>query len=101
MWLADWLAQIDWSSSMTEARKGVLMHSDSKRDVRMQGFASELIGEVLTKGKGPLGQIGIPLNTEVNPQFASVALAVWIGFFLFAAVGYGNWGQQEGDNEIY
>jgi len=69
--------------------------------VAMLGFASELIGEVLTKGKGPLGQIGIPLNTEVNPQFASVALAVWIGFFLFAAVGYGNWGQQEGDNEIY
>ena len=28
----------------------------------MQGFAAELIGEVLTKGKGPLGQLvsGLP-----------------------------------------
>ena len=25
----------------------------------MQGFASELLGEVFTKGKGPFGQIGI------------------------------------------
>ncbi len=65
-----------------------------------QGFASELIGEVLTKGKGPLGQIGIPLK-EVNPTYASVALAVWVGFFLVAAVGFGNFGQQEGDEEIY
>ncbi|CAL8465037.1 g4572 [Coccomyxa elongata] len=69
--------------------------------VAMLGFASELIGEVLTKGKGPLGQIGIPLNTAVNPQYATVALAVWIGFFLVAAIGFGNFGQQEGDNEIY
>lgn len=77
------------------------MNSMMKELLSLQGFASELIGEVLTKGKGPLGQIGIPLNSEVNPQYASVALAVWIGFFLFAAIGFGNFGQQDGDNEIY
>ena len=116
----------------------------------MQGFASELLGEVFTKGKGPFGQIGIPLGQPLNSEYAGVALAVWVschcylcalpsglppcmnpfilqvpanstqrlamvshfcderkrpclqvGFFLFAAIGFGNFGQQEGNDEIY
>ena len=44
----------------------------------MQGFASELLGEVFTKGKGPFGQIGIPLGQPLNSEYAGVALAVWV-----------------------
>ncbi|CAK0787138.1 hypothetical protein CVIRNUC_010354 [Coccomyxa viridis] len=69
--------------------------------VAMLGFASELLGEVFTKGKGPFGQIGIPLGQPLNSEYAGVALAVWVGFFLFAAIGFGNFGQQEGNDEIY
>eukprot|EP00884_Botryococcus_braunii_P003796 jgi/Botrbrau1/13417/Bobra.0082s0023.1 len=69
----------------------------------MLGFAAELIGEVLTKGKGPLGQLGVPFNLPLNPGLAGFGLAVWIGFFAVAAIGYGPqyWGQREGDEEIY
>nr|WOH23173.1 chloroplast photosystem II subunit S [Lobosphaera incisa] len=67
----------------------------------MIGFASALIGEKLTGGKGPLGQLGVPLGLELNPTYGWVGLAVWVGFFLVAAIGYGNFGQQEGDEEIY
>ncbi|KAK9823550.1 hypothetical protein WJX72_003663 [[Myrmecia] bisecta] len=69
--------------------------------VAMLGFAAALIGEKLTGGKGPLGQVGLPLNVNVNPAYASVGLAVWIGFFLVAAVGYNNFGQQDGNEDIY
>jgi len=65
----------------------------------MLGFAAELIGEVLTKGKGPLGQLGFPVTQ--HPEAAAFGLALWVGFFLVAAVGYGNFGQQEGNEEIY
>ncbi len=44
----------------------------------MQGFASELLGEVFTKGKGPFGQIGVPLGQPLNSEYAGVALAVWV-----------------------
>ena len=43
-----------------------------------QGFASELLGEVFTKGKGPFGQLGIPLGQPLNSEYAGVALAVWV-----------------------
>jgi hypothetical protein len=45
-------------------------------------------GEILTKGKGPLGQLGVPLGLPLNPGYAGFGLAVWIGFFLVAAIGY-------------
>ena len=53
----------------------------------MQGFASELLGEVFTKGKGPFGQIGIPLGQPLNSEYAGVALAVWVSrhCYLFGA----------------
>ena len=44
----------------------------------VQGFASELLGEVFTKGKGPFGQIGVPLGQPLNAEYAGVALAVWV-----------------------
>jgi len=69
--------------------------------VAMLGFAAELVGEVLTKGKGPIGQLGLPLGLPLNPELAGFGLAVWVGFFLVAAIGYGNFGQQEGDEGIY
>jgi len=66
----------------------------------MVGFAAALIGEKLT-GKGPVGQLGLPFDLPVNPVYAGVGLAVWVGFFLIAAVGFGNYGQTEGDEGIY
>jgi photosystem II protein len=66
----------------------------------MLGFASELIGELNTGGKGPLGQLGLPLNLPLNPELAGFGLAVWVGFALVAALG-GNFGQTEGDEDIY
>jgi len=68
--------------------------------VAMIGFASELLGEIQTGGKGPLGQLGVPL-TPKGEQFAGVALALWIGVFLVAAIGFNKYGQQEGNEEIY
>lgn len=46
--------------------------------VTTQGFASELLGELYTKGKGPFGQIGVPLGQPLNTEYAGVALAVWV-----------------------
>lgn len=40
--------------------------------------------QVLTKGKGPLGQLGLPLNLPLNPELAGFGLAIWVGFFLVA-----------------
>jgi photosystem II protein len=69
--------------------------------VAMLGFAFAIIGEKLTGGKGPLAQIGIPLGQPLNPTYAGLALAVWIGFFGLAAIGYNNFGQTDGDEGIY
>ncbi|KAK9852590.1 hypothetical protein WJX84_007151 [Apatococcus fuscideae] len=68
--------------------------------VAMLGFASELLGEIQTAGKGPLGQLGVPL-TPVGKEYAGFALALWIGVFAVAAVGFNRVGQQEGNEEIY
>lgn len=40
--------------------------------------------QVLTKGKGPLGQLGLPLNLPLNSELAGFGLAIWVGFFLVA-----------------
>ena len=57
-------------------------------------------GEIQTAGKGPLGQLGVPL-TPVGKEYAGFALALWIGVFAVAAVGFNRVGQQEGNEEIY
>ena len=67
----------------------------------MLGFAADLIGEQLTGGKGPLQQIGLGIGQPLNPDLAGFGLAVWIGFFALAAVGFGKLGQQTGGNDIY
>ena len=36
-----------------------------------------------------------------RPDVAAFGLAIWVGFFLVAAIGFGNFGQQEGNEEIY
>lgn len=69
-------------------------------DVVLQGFASELVGEKLSGGKGPLGQLGFSVAPAAQ-GYEIVALGIWIGFFLVAAVGYGNFGQQEGNEDVY
>lgn len=53
----------------------------------MQGFASELLGELFTKGKGPFGQIGVPLGQPLNTEYAGVALAVWVSAQLSCFAG--------------
>jgi photosystem II protein len=69
--------------------------------IAMLGFASELIGEINTGGKGPLGQLGLPLNLPVNAELAGWGFAIWVGFALLAALSTGNWGEVEGDEDIY
>lgn len=66
----------------------------------MLGFAAAIVGEKLT-GKGPLGQIGIPFHLPLDPFYSTVALGVWVFFWGVSAVGYNNFGQTEGDEEIY
>ena len=44
------------------------------------------MAQVLTKGKGPIGQLGLPLGLPLNPELAGFGLAVWVGFFLVAGV---------------
>ena len=61
----------------------------------MLGFAADLIGEQLT-GKGPLAQIGLGTGQPLNPELAGFGLAVWVGFFALAAVGFGKLGEQTG-----
>ena len=41
---------------------------------------------MLTKGKGPIGQLGLPLGLPLNPELAGFGLAVWVGFFLVAGL---------------
>ncbi|KAL3151035.1 hypothetical protein ABBQ38_012904 [Trebouxia sp. C0009 RCD-2024] len=69
--------------------------------VAMIGFAAAIVGEIQTGGKGPLGQLALPIQTPVNPGLAGFGLAVWIGFSLFTAIGLGNLGQAQGGEDIY
>ena len=38
--------------------------------IAMIGFAAAIVGEIQTGGKGPLGQLALPINTPVNPDVA-------------------------------
>ena len=38
--------------------------------VAMIGFASAILGEIQTGGKGPLGQLALPIQTPLNSQVA-------------------------------
>ena len=40
--------------------------------VAMIGFAAAIVGEIQTGGKGPLGQLALPIQTPVNPGLAGV-----------------------------
>ena len=55
----------------------------------MLGFASAIIGEQLTNGKGPLAQIGLGIGQPLNTELAGAGLFLWIGVFAVAAIGYG------------
>ena len=57
--------------------------------VAMLGFASAIIGEQLTNGKGPLAQIGLGIGQPLNTELAGAGLFLWIGVFTVAAIGYG------------
>ena len=63
--------------------------------VAQLGFASALLGEVLT-GKGPLAQFG--LETGIPLQDAEFGLIVFIIFFVLAAVNEGS-GRFQYDND--
>lgn len=68
--------------------------------VAMIGFAASLVGEYFQGGKGPLGQLGIPM--PLYADYAAYALAGWTLFFFAAAIGTGNFpGEQEGGEDIY
>lgn len=41
--------------------------------IAMIGFAAALVGEIQTGGKGPLGQLALPIQTPVNPDVAGVS----------------------------
>lgn len=66
----------------------------------MLGFSAALVGEKLT-GKGPLGQLGLELHIPYNPTYATFGLVLWVAFWAFSAFGYNNFGQTEGDEDIY
>lgn len=38
--------------------------------IAMIGFAAAIVGEIQTGGKGPLGQLALPIQTPVNPGLA-------------------------------
>lgn len=38
----------------------------------MIGFAAAIVGEIQTGGKGPLGQLALPVHTPVNPDVAGM-----------------------------
>ena len=42
--------------------------------VAMIGFAAAIVGEIQTGGKGPLGQLALPIHTPVNPGLAGGCL---------------------------
>lgn len=70
----------------------------------MLGFASALIGDVLTS-KGPIAQVAGYLHTEANAAFyetAKVGFVLSVGAILVLATVFENFGQkQAGDEEIY
>lgn len=41
--------------------------------IAMIGFAAALVGEIQTGGKGPLGQLALPIQTPVNPDVAGMS----------------------------
>lgn len=43
----------------------------------MVGFAAAIVGEIQTGGRGPLGQLALPIQTPVNPGLAGV---IYLGF---------------------
>lgn len=61
------------------------------------GFLAAVLGEKFT-GRGILGQVGLETGIPIGQQ--SVFLLAFIGFFLFAAVLEGNYGDPE-DNSTY
>lgn len=68
--------------------------------VAMIGFAASLIGEYFQNGKGPLGQVGIPM--PAYGEYAAFGLAGWILFFFAAAVGSGNFpGETDTSQDVY
>ncbi|KAL0044887.1 hypothetical protein WJX82_001051 [Trebouxia sp. C0006] len=69
--------------------------------IAMIGFAAAIFGEVQTGGKGPLGQLALPIHTPIGSQLAGFGLAIWFGFSLFAAIGLGNLGQAEGGEDMF
>ena len=44
--------------------------------IAMIGFAAALVGEIQTGGKGPLGQLALPIQTPVNPDVAGTTAAL-------------------------
>lgn len=42
--------------------------------IAMIGFAAAIVGEIQTGGKGPLGQLALPIQTPVNPGLAGGCL---------------------------
>jgi photosystem II protein len=66
----------------------------------MIGFAASLVGEYFQNGKGPLGQLGIPMPAYA--EYAGFGLAGWILFFFAAAIGSGNFpGEKQGAEDMY
>lgn len=61
------------------------------------GFLAAVIGEKVT-GRGILSQVGLETGIPIGQQ--SIFLLVFIGFFLFAAILEGNYGDPE-DNSTY
>lgn len=50
--------------------------------VAMIGFAAAIVGEIQTGGKGPLGQLALPIQTPVNPGLAGECLCTWFAFVM-------------------
>lgn len=46
--------------------------------IAMIGFAAALVGEIQTGGKGPLGQLALPIRTPVNPDVAGMSASLYI-----------------------
>jgi len=65
----------------------------------MIGFAASLVGEKFQGGKGPLGQLGFQM--PLYGEYAAFGLAAWVLFFLAAAVGFSNFGEQETGQDEY
>jgi photosystem II protein len=60
------------------------------------GFLAAVIGEKVTGGRGILSQVGLETGIPIGQQ--SIFLLAFIGFFLFAALIEGNYGDPEDDS---